>query len=313
MTSNQVLSEVEYNVVGTRPVRPDGVDKVTGRARYGDDTNLTGTLQAKVLRSPHPHATVKSIDTSKAEAFPGVRAVITAKDLPFASLSKEELGGDYTALKFATDHMMASDKVLFKGHPIAAIAAVNGHVAQSAMDLIEVEYEVLESVVDVREAMKPGAALLHEDLRTNDMGETADTPSNISTHMSYATGDLEKGFAEADLVMEKEYTTATVHQGYIEPHNTTAFWNSDGQLNLWTSTQGSFQVRATVSNILRVPVSQIKVTPMEIGGGFGGKITAYLDAIFQFQRSEQIHFPGGRRILWPMPETKGHRSSSILW
>ena len=134
MTSNQVLSEVEYNVVGTRPVRPDGVDKVTGRARYGDDTNLTGTLQAKVLRSPHPHARVKSIDTSKAEVFPGVRAIITAKDLPFASLSKEELGGDYTALKFATDHMMASDKVLFKGHPIAAIAAVNGHVAQSAMD-----------------------------------------------------------------------------------------------------------------------------------------------------------------------------------
>ena len=277
--SNQVLSEVEFNVVGKRPVRPDGVDKVTGRARYGDDTNLTGTLRAKVLRSPHPHARIKSINTSKAEAFPGVRAVLTAKDLPFASLTKEGLGGEYTALKFASDHMMASDKVLFKGHPVAAVAAVNAHVAESAMALIEVEYEVLEAVIDVRAAMQDTAPLLHEDLRTNDMGETADKSSNIATHMSYEIGDLTKGFAAADLVMEKEYTTATVHQGYIEPHNTTAFWNADGQLNLWTSTQGTFQVRATVANILRIPASQIKVTPMEIGGGFGGKITAYLDAI----------------------------------
>ena len=278
-TSNQVLSEVEFNVVGKRPVRPDGVDKVTGRARYGDDTNLTGALRAKVLRSPHAHARIKSIDTSKAEAFPGVRAVVTAKDLPLASQTKEQLGGEYTALKFASDHMMASDKALFKGHPVAAVAAVNGHVAESAMALIEVDYEVLEAVVDVRAAMQDNAPLLHEDLRTNDMGEMADNPSNIATHMSYETGDLAKGFSEADLVMEKEYTTATVHQGYIEPHNTTAFWNADGQLNLWTSTQGSFQVRATVANILRIPASQIKVTPMEIGGGFGGKITAYLDAI----------------------------------
>ena len=278
-TSNQVLSEVEYEVVGKRPVRPDGVDKVTGRARYGDDTNLTGTLRAKVLRSPHPHARIRSINTSKAESYPGVRAVLTAKDLPFASYNKEELGGEYTSLKFASDHMMASDKVLFKGHPVAAVAAVNAHVAESAMSLIEVDYEVLDAVIDVREAMKDNAPLIHEDLRTNDMGETADKPSNIATHMSYEIGDLAKGFGEADLVMEKEYTTATVHQGYIEPHNTTAFWNADGQLNLWTSTQGTFQVRATVANILRIPASQIKVTPMEIGGGFGGKITAYLDAI----------------------------------
>ena len=176
--------------------------------------------------------------------------------------------------------MMASDKALFKGHPVAAIAAVNAHVAESAMALIEVDYEVLKPVVDVREAMQDGAPLLHEDLRTNDMGETGDKPSNIATHMSYSTGDLDKGFAEADLVYrEGIHHFRTVHQGYIEPHNTTAFWNSDGQLNLWTSTQGSFQVRGTVASILSLPVSQVKVTPMEIGGGFGGKITAYLDAI----------------------------------
>ena len=130
MTSNQVISEVEYNVVGTRPVRPDGVDKVTGRAQYGADVKLTGLLHAKVLRSPHPHARIKSLDTSRAEAHPGVRAVVTSRDLPFASLSREELGADYARLKFASDHMLASDKVLFKGHPVAAVAAVNPHVAE---------------------------------------------------------------------------------------------------------------------------------------------------------------------------------------
>ena len=278
-SSNQVLSEVEYNIVGKRPVRPDGVDKVTGRAQYGADVKLNGLLHAKVLRSPHPHARIRSIDTSKAEAFPGVRAVITAKDLPFASLSKEELGADYGRLKFASDHMMASDKALFKGHPVAAVAAVNAHVAESALALIEVDYEVLPAVVDVQEAMKEGAPLLHEELRTSSMGEIADKPSNVASHLGYEKGDVEKGFAEADVVLERELTTASVHQGYIEPHNSTAMWNADGQLSVWTSTQGAFAVRAAVADVLRLPVSRVKVTPMEIGGGFGGKITAYLDAI----------------------------------
>ena len=278
-TSNQVLSEVEYNIVGKRPIRPDGVDKVTGRAQYGADVKLTGLLAGRVLRSPHPHARIRSIDTSKAEALPGVKAVVTAKDLPFASLTREELGGDYGRLRFASDHMLAGDKALFKGHPVAAVAAVNAHVAESALALIEVDYEVLPAVVDVREAMKEGAPLLHEDLRTSAMGEIGDKPSNVAAHLSYEKGDAEKGFAEADVIVEREYTTASVHQGYIEPHNSTAFWSADGQLNVWTSTQGAFAVRAAVADVLRLPVSRVKVTPMEIGGGFGGKITAYLDAI----------------------------------
>ena len=278
-SSNQVLSEVEYNVVGKRPVRPDGVDKVTGRAQYGADVKLTGLLSGKVLRSPHPHARIRSIDTSKAEALPGVRAVVTAKDLPFASLSKEELGGDYGRLKFASDHMLASDKALFKGHPVAAVAAVNAHIAESALALIDVDYEVLPAVVDVQEAMREDAPLLHEELRTSSMGEIADKPSNIAAHLSYEKGDVEQGFGEADVIVERELTTASVHQGYIEPHNSTAMWNIDGQLSVWTSTQGAFAVRAAVADVLRMPVSRVKVTPMEIGGGFGGKITAYLDAI----------------------------------
>ncbi|PKB66580.1 MAG: oxidoreductase [SAR202 cluster bacterium Io17-Chloro-G4] len=277
--ANIVLSEVEFEVVGKRPIRPDGVDKVTGRAQYGADINLSGLIHGKVLRSPHAHARIKSIDTSKAEAYPGVRAVVTAKNLPFASLSKEDLGGDYMRLKFASDHVLASDKVLFKGHPVAAVAANNPHVAEEAIKLINVDYEVLPPVLDVLEAMKDDAPLLHEELRTTSLGETSEKPSNIAAHLRYEKGDAEVGFAAADVVVEKEFRTAAVHQGYIEPHNGTAFWNTDGQLSIWTSTQGAFAVRGSVADVLRQPVSKVKVTPMEIGGGFGGKITAYLDAI----------------------------------
>ena len=279
MTSNIVLSEVEYNVVGKRHIRPDGVDKVTGRAQYGADIQLAGLLQGKVLRSPHAHARIKSIDTTGAEAFPGVRAVVTAKDLPFAALTREELGGDYQRLKFANNHVLAADKVLFKGHPVAAVAADSQHVAEEALKLIQVEYEVLPPAMTVREAMEPDAPLLHEDLFTSEFGELSNRPSNIASHMAFETGDVEQGFAQADVVVEREYETASVHQGYIEPHNSTAFWNTDGQLNIWCSTQGPFVVRTNVADILRHPVSRVKVTPMEIGGGFGGKITAYLDPI----------------------------------
>ena len=279
MTSNIVLSEVEYNVVGKRHLRPDGVDKVTGRAQYGADIRLAGLLAGKVLRSPHAHARIKSIDTTAAEAGPGVHAVVTAGDLPFAALTREELGGDYQRLKFANNHVLAADKVLFKGHPVAAVAAESQHLAEEAVKLIRVEYEVLPPAMTVREAMEPDAPLLHDDLYTSELGQLAERPSNIAAHMAFATGDVELGLTQADLVVEREYQTASVHQGYIEPHNATAFWNADGQLNIWCSTQGPFVVRTNVADILRHPVSRVKVTPMEIGGGFGGKITAYLEPI----------------------------------
>ena len=279
MTSNIVLSEIDYDVVGKRPLRPDGVDKVTGRAQYGADVRLAGLLQGKVLRSPHAHARIKSLDTSAAEACPGVYAVVTAKDLPFAALSKEELGGDYQRLKFANNHVLADDKVLFKGHPVAAVAAESQHLAEEAVALIKVEYEVLPPAMTVREAMEPDASLLHDDLFTSELGQLSDRPSNVASHMAFEKEDVEQGFAAASLVLEREYETASVHQGYIEPHNATAFWNTDGQLNIWCSTQGPFVVRANVADILRCPVSRVKVTPMEIGGGFGGKITAYLEPI----------------------------------
>ena len=269
----------EYKVVGTRPIRHDGVDKVTGRALYGADFNIVGLLHGRVLRSPHAHARIKSIDTSRAEAYPGVKAVVTAEDFPNAGDSIVDLGEGAVSLKHLQDNVLASDKALYKGHQVAAVAAVDPHTAEEALELIDVDYEVLSPVIDVRKSMKADAPLLHEDLQTDEMGEKSDEPSNVASHFQHKQGDLDKGFSEADVVIEHEFTTETVHQGYIEPHNATALYNPDGQLTIWCSTQGAFAVRGQVSEILQMPVSKVKVVPMEIGGGFGGKIQVYIKPI----------------------------------
>ena len=272
--SNIVLSNTEYKVVGTRPIRHDGTDKVTGRAKYGGDFDMSGLLQGKVLRSPHAHARIKSIDTSKAEALPGVKAVITVKDLPISSMDDPDQG-----MQFASDNVLAREKALYKGHAVAAVAAVSPHVAEAALALIEVEYEVLPATINVLDAMEANAPLVHEDVTTKELGEATDNHSNVVDHFRYELGDVEKGFSEADVVVEREFTTQTVHQGYIEPQNASAFWNADGQLTVWTSTQGAFSTRDSLAQVLDLPVSKIKVVPMEIGGGFGGKIPIYLEPL----------------------------------
>ncbi len=274
MASNIVLSNTDFKVVGTRPIRHDGTDKVTGRAKYGGDFQAAGMLHGKVLRSPHAHARIKSIDVSQAQALPGVKAVITGKDMPVASMSDPSRG-----TQSASDNVMAREKVLYKGHPVAAVAATNQHVAETALDLIQVEYEVLQPVMDVREAMKDDAPLLHDFLMTQELGERTDKNSNIATHFRQEQGDLDQGFAEADLVVEREFTNATVHQGYIEPQNASALWNADGQVTIWCSTQGAFSARDALAPVLGLPVSKITVVPMEIGGGFGGKIPIYLEPL----------------------------------
>ena len=274
MASNIVLSNTEYKVVGTRPIRHDGTDKVTGRAKYGGDFSEAGMLHGKVLRSPHAHARIKSIDVSKALEYPGVKGVITGKDMPVAQ--KDDAS---QSQRFESDNVIARERVLYKGHPVAAVAAVNAHVAETALDLIDVEYEVLPPVLDVLDAMKDDAPLLHDDLMFNDMGEETDKHSNIASRYRFEQGDLEKGFAEADVIVEREFTNVAVHQGYIEPQNGAALWNSDGHVTVWTSTQGAFTARDSLASILDMPVSQIKVVPMEIGGGFGGKIPVYLEPL----------------------------------
>ena len=277
---NIVLETGKYNVIGTRPIRHDGVDKVTGRALYGADFQTAGLLHGKILRSPHAHAHIKSIDTSKAEAFQGVRAVVTAKDLPLVEDKMVSQGeGGASNLKYLRDNVLANDKALYVGHAVAAVAAVDPHVAEEALSLIEVEYEALPPVLSAPEGMKDDAPLLHGSLKTQEMGAKSDKSSNIAEHFQHKLGDVAEGFAKADVIVEREFNTKTVHQGYIEPHSATALWNKDGRILIWCSTQGAFTVRDTVSDILDVPTSHIKVVPMEIGGGFGGKISVYLEPV----------------------------------
>ena len=269
-----------YSVIGTRPVRPDGVEKVTGKAQYGADIRLSGMIFGRVLRSPHAHARILSIDTSAAEAHPGILAVLTYRDLPAAEDKMEELGESNINVKEASDNVLASDKVLYRGHAIAAVAAASAHVAEEALAKIKVEYEILPAVLDVRDAMREDAPLLSERRFTKSMGGVmSEKPSNIAAHNQFKGGDLDAAFAEADVVIEREFTTSMVHQGYIEPQVSTASWNADGTLTIWTSTQGAFAVRGLVAEILRHPVSSIRVVPMEIGGGFGGKLPIYLDPV----------------------------------
>ena len=156
-----------YNVIGTRPIRHDGVEKVTGEARYGSDINLPGQFHGKVLRSPHAHARILNIDTSQAEALSGVQAVITAQDLPEPG-DKIITGGegDGTILKYKTANMLAREKVHYHGHAVAAVAATSPHIASEAVKLIDVEYEVLPPVLEARAAMEPSAPVIIEDLLT---------------------------------------------------------------------------------------------------------------------------------------------------
>ena len=268
----------KYKVIGTRPIRHDGADKVTGRALYGADIKVKGMIYGAIHRSPHAHAVIKSIDISKAEALPGVRAVATSADMPEPGDKIAELGEGAVNLNHLSSNNLARTKVLYKGHPIAAVAADNIHIAQEAASLIEVEYEVLPPVMDVLKAMEDDAPVLNPDVHTEEAvsGEMGDKPSNIAKHLVYEKGDIAQGFADAKYVVEKEFRTATVHQGYIEPHVATSLWNNDGQITVWTSTQGTFSVRQQVAELLNVPLARVKVVPMEIGGGFGGKISVYL-------------------------------------
>ena len=290
MASNVVLSNEEFNVVGKRPIRHDGNDKVTGRARYSADMTLPRLLHGKILRSPHAHARIKAIDPTRALALSGVKAVVTSADFAQPSGKVADLGeGAMANPKWISNNCMASEKALYKGHAVAAVAATSLQVAEEALALIDVDYEVLPAVTDVTEAMKDDAPVLHERLANSQNvnirpgglrdDDDAGKATNISNHFVFELGDAEKGFKEADIIVEREYRTATVHQGYIEPHSATAMWGEDGKLTVWCSSQGHFQIRDLTSLVLGIPVSQIKVVPMEIGGGFGGKTVIYLEPV----------------------------------
>ncbi len=280
-TATEAKVESKFKVVGTRPVRHDGTDKVTGRAVYGADIQLPGLLHGKILRSPHAHARIRSIDTERASAHPGVLAVVTHADLPWTDDRLMEVGEDQVmSLRYLSTAVLADDKALHKGHPVVAVAASNPHAAEEALDLIEVEYEVLPAVTNVEDAMRPGAPVLHENITAPEgLGFEAQAGSNVAGHSQQVLGDADAAFAGADVVVEREFRTKMVHQGYIEPQTCTALWGQDGRLTIWNSSQGQFGMRDQICRVLDVPVSEVKVVPLEIGGGFGGKLRAYLEPV----------------------------------
>lgn len=273
------LQEHKFKVIGTRPIRHDGVDKVTGRARYGADIYLPGMLHAKVLRSPHAHAYIKAIDASAALALPGVKAVITSRDLPDLAAGAQAMGEQTINPRYLSMNILAREKALYHGHAIAAVAATTPHLAEEALGLIKVDYEVLPPVRDVRKAMQEDSPILHDDLRTSGTPEKSDTPTNVANHIRFARGDLELGFKIAEVIVDREFNTSMVHQGYIEPHSAVAQYNADSNGTVWVSTQGPFAVRDLCGHILQMDSSNIKVIPVEIGGGFGGKTLVYLEPL----------------------------------
>ncbi|MBF8266723.1 MAG: xanthine dehydrogenase family protein molybdopterin-binding subunit [Dehalococcoidia bacterium] len=249
-----------FKVVGTRTTRHDGVDKVTGRARFGADISMSGLLHGKVLRSPHAHARIRSIDTSMAEALPGVKGVATAQDFPIIRGQALDFSGAVSNARVTAEVILAHERVMYAGHAVAAVAATSPHIAEEATRLIRVDYEAS---------------------RVERLGSGEDTSpgSNIASHIQLKRGDVEQGFGEAEVIVERELSTQTIHQGYIEPFASTAHWAPDGHVTIWTTTQGIFGVRASTSAILGIPESMVKVIPMEVGGGFGGKASIYLDPV----------------------------------
>ena len=266
MAKDEIINKFKY--IGTRPNRPDGLDKVTGRAKYGADFNAPNMLHAAVLRSPHAHARIVKIDTSKAEALSGVKALVTRADFP-TGLKGEDF--------YLQENTIAGDRALYDGHAVAAVAATSALAAKDAIKLIEVEYEILPHVTDVDEAMQPDAPVIREGAQDHSVPDGL--PPNIVSYMDFGHGDLETGFSEADLVMENTYKTEAAHQGYIEPHACVGQLGQDGKGDMWICTQGQWFIRKMCTAVLGLEASQLRVTPSEIGGGFGGKTTIFSEAL----------------------------------
>ena len=251
-------------LVGVSVPRAEGPDKVTGRAIYAADVNLPGILWGKILRSPHPHARIRRIDASRARKVPGVRAVITGKDIP----------GHFMGKLIRDMPVLCWEVVRFVGDRVAAVAADTPDAAEDALGLIDVEYEELPAVFDPLEAMQPNAPRIHEDVAGYDGAPkqrlALDVPNGL-TRQAWRKGDLEQGFREADLVLEHTFRIPARHQGYIEPHVGTVAIDNDGRIQVWTSTKAPFATRNQLAQAVGVPQTSIRLNVVNVGGEFGGK------------------------------------------
>ncbi|GHH01436.1 xanthine dehydrogenase family protein molybdopterin-binding subunit [Pseudodonghicola xiamenensis] len=257
-----------FKYVGTRPNRPDGLDKVTGRAKFGADATAPGMLFAAIKRSPHAHAKIVKIDASKALAMEGVKAVVTRADF-----AEGLTGEDWNIL----ENVMAGDTALYDGHAVAAVAATSALIAKDAIKAIEVEYQILPHVTDVDKAIEPDAPVIRAGAADASVPEGLHP--NVVRYYESGHGDVEAGFAEADLVIEEHFTTEATHQGYIEPHACLGTLGGDGKGELWCCTQGHWNVQKVCAALLGLETSQLRVTASEIGGGFGGKTTVFIEPV----------------------------------
>ncbi len=280
----------KFDIIGTRPIRPDGADKVTGRAKFGADHKIAGQLVGKVLRSPHPHARIKSINIAKALALAGVKAVVTREDFKEQSPEFIPAGEMLVNYRDVLRNVLAREKVLYEGHAVAAVAATSETIARQALKLIEVAYEVLPHVINEVEAMKPGAPIVEDGMITAGVTPPPTTPSNVAKRVEFTLGDVAKGFKDADVIIEREFNTKPVHQGYIEPHACVASVSEDGTAELWTTTQGHWIARAHCAKLLGWDITKLRVTSSEIGGGFGGKTVVYMEPL-ALALSQKSHRP----------------------
>lgn len=276
---NAPESKTAFKVVGTRPIRPDGVDKVTGKAIFGTDYKAANMLYGAIVRSPHPHARIRSIDTRKAEAVVGVKAILTGKDFPQLEDVEMRIGESAGSTVDLTHNVMAQGFALYDGHALAAVAATSEAAAEQAAALIEVEYEPLPHVIDINSAFAHDAPKVNERIKPKGLAEGEVAPPNVSVKVVMARGDVAEGMKAAAQSVSAHYSLLPVHQGYIEPHACVASWKSDGKLDVWCSSQGAFAVRQLTAAVLNVEVGKVRVMPLEIGGGFGGKTTIYLEPV----------------------------------
>ena len=259
---------VEGSVLRRSFPRVDAADKVTGRSLYASDVYLPGMVYCKVLKSTRSHARIRRLDTSRAEAMEGVYGVITSADFPDVMFGSG-------ALK--DRRVLARDQVYYIGEPIAAVAAVDEMTAQEALDLIRVDYEDLPRVVNSVEAMEAGAPEVHEDLDSFE-GHTFAMEGNVCTVLDGDRGDVDQAFQEADFVFEDTFRSQAINQGFLEPMACVANVEASGRISLWASTQGPYQIRAQVADVLGIPLSRMRVIPMELGGGFGAKLRMCIEA-----------------------------------
>jgi carbon-monoxide dehydrogenase large subunit len=253
-----------FSVVGASVSRAEGPDKVTGRSLYAADIDVPGVLWGKILRSPHPHARIRSIDASNARRVPGVKAIVTGQDVP----------GHFVGKSFRDMPVLCWDVVRFAGDRVAAVAAETLDAAEEALSLIDVVYDELPAVFDPLEAMRADAPRIHENLAAYDgtlKSEPAlDVPNGL-TRLAWRKGDLEQGFRQADLLLEHTFRIPARHQGYIEPHAGTVAIEPDGRIQVWAAAKNPFGIRTQLAKAIGVPEERIRVNVVNVGGEFGGK------------------------------------------